>query len=250
MPWYPGDYQRDTQHLSTQEHGAYRLLIDACWCCGGALPTDDADLARITHLQPNEWQAMRPRIAKFFQSDNGEWKHKRVTAELDKAKTNAQRQSERTEAARRALQTKRQAVTMSVTENVTISPSPSPSPSPSSLSSPAPSPSKKGGAGGQVEIKELPEKIRTARMVQKWGVWQNVRRGMKKPKSWLLLFNEQTEWLGRFEEPIAFEILSSSIRNGYQGLFEPKGNNAKTNAQSSRSSDGRNSVEPDYSKGF
>jgi hypothetical protein len=139
---------------------------------------------------------------------------------------------------------------MSVTENVTISPSPSPSPSPSSLSSPAPSPSKKGGAGGQVEIKELPEKIRTARMVQKWGVWQNVRRGMKKPKSWLLLFNEQTEWLGRFEEPIAFEILSSSIRNGYQGLFEPKGNNAKTNAQSSRSSDGRNSVEPDYSKGF
>ena len=139
MPWYPGDYQRDTQHLSTLEHGAYRLLIDACWCRGGSLPSDDADLARITHLSTSEWATMRTRIAKFFQTENGEWTHKRVTIELNRAKSNSESQAKRTEAARRALQTKRMSVTTSVTENVTKSPSPSPSPSPSQSSAPTPS---------------------------------------------------------------------------------------------------------------
>ena len=30
-PHYPGDYGRDTGHLSLIEHGAYRLLLDHCY---------------------------------------------------------------------------------------------------------------------------------------------------------------------------------------------------------------------------
>lgn len=129
MPWYPGDYQRATQHLTTLEHGAYRLLIDACWCRGGNLPNDDGDLARIVHLQPDEWSKIRPRMAEFFQTDNGAWTHKRVTEELDKAKDRKDQQFKRTEAARAALQSHRNTVTKSVTDIVTTSSSPSPSPS-------------------------------------------------------------------------------------------------------------------------
>ncbi len=66
------------------------------------------------------------------------------------------------------------------------------------------------------------EKLSTTRMAEKWHVWQTVRKAMKKPKNWDTLFNEQMEFLERYPEGVAFEILSSSIRNGYQGLFEPK----------------------------
>lgn len=85
---------------------------------------------------------------------------------------------------------------------------------------------RKGGIvkGGEIKEsqKELPPHLNTARMQNKWTVWQTHRRGLKKPKNWLLLFNEQVEWLTKFDEATAFEILSASIRNGYTGLFEPK----------------------------
>lgn len=71
-------------------------------------------------------------------------------------------------------------------------------------------------------VKEFPSELRTARVLNKWQVWMTHRRAHKKPKSWLSLFNEQVEWLSKFSEPEVFEILSASIRNGWQGLFEPK----------------------------
>lgn len=76
---------------------------------------------------------------------------------------------------------------------------------------------------GHPLLSELPSHLNTARMQNKWQVWQTSRRGHRKPKSWPVLFNEQIEWLSKYDEPTAFEILSASIRNGYQGLFEPKG---------------------------
>lgn len=45
---------------------------------------------------------------------------------------------------------------------------------------------------------------------------------MKKPNNWAVLFNEQIEWLSQFSEQKVFDILSASIRNGWQGLFEGK----------------------------
>lgn len=100
--WYPhyiGDYQRDTQHLTTLEHGAYRLLLDTCYTSNGRLPDDDGDLSRIAKLSLSDWQAIRSRIAVFFQkhpSDNGTagfWTHKRVLAELEKSRKQYERKS-------------------------------------------------------------------------------------------------------------------------------------------------------------
>lgn len=83
------------------------------------------------------------------------------------------------------------------------------------------------------KTKELPEKLRTARVLDKWSVWVDVRRKRKNCKDWERLFNEQIDWIAQFTEPEAFEILSASIRNGWQGLFEPKNyaSNTKTNSQ-------------------
>lgn len=81
MPLYVGDYLADTRHLTTEEHGAYMLLIMHYWRTGG-LPNDDARLARIAGLTPEGWSGSRTTLADLFEEG---WKHKRVDAELAEA---------------------------------------------------------------------------------------------------------------------------------------------------------------------
>jgi hypothetical protein len=53
--------------------------------------------------------------------------------------------------------------------------------------------------------------------------WMKFRRGMgKKPSNWDTLFSKQANWLLQFSEKDQMEILDQSMRNGWQGLFEPK----------------------------
>ena len=166
MPWYPGDYQRDTQHLTTLEHGAYRLLIDACWCRAGSLPSDDGDLARIVHLQPQEWLSIRPRMAAFFQINNGIWTHKRVTSELHKAAEMADALHRRGTAGAAARWGNAKAILKHDSSNAKAMPknAPSPSPSPSPIQPPPPLPHsgaslEEGGLGegdeGALEFQKL-----------------------------------------------------------------------------------------------
>jgi uncharacterized protein YdaU (DUF1376 family) len=85
MPLYIGDYLRDTQHLTTEQHGAYFLLICACWSQGGFLPDDDIQLAAITRLSIDAWKVARRTLAKFFKISGQKWRQKRVRVELDRA---------------------------------------------------------------------------------------------------------------------------------------------------------------------
>ena len=86
MPIYWGDYLRDTCHLSAIEHGAYLLIIAHYWTKGGPLKDDDARLARIARLTPEEWKEAKETISDFFSIRNGLWTHKRVDHELANAK--------------------------------------------------------------------------------------------------------------------------------------------------------------------
>jgi uncharacterized protein YdaU (DUF1376 family) len=78
MPFYPGDFYRDTRHLSKLQRDSYMCLICHYWSTGG-LPDDDTQLARITDCTLEEWQTDKPLLQAFF---FGGWKHKRVEAEL------------------------------------------------------------------------------------------------------------------------------------------------------------------------
>jgi uncharacterized protein YdaU (DUF1376 family) len=78
MPLYVADYLADTAHLGAAESGAYLHLIMHYWKTG-ALPDDDAHLARIARMLPAEWAAARPTLQPFF---HGGWRHKRIDAEL------------------------------------------------------------------------------------------------------------------------------------------------------------------------
>jgi uncharacterized protein YdaU (DUF1376 family) len=82
MPLYVGDYLGDTRHLTTLQHGAYVLLIMHYWA-HGELPRDDRALARIAGMRGCHWVRVRPVISAFFSET---WQHKRVEAELKKAR--------------------------------------------------------------------------------------------------------------------------------------------------------------------
>ncbi|MGE4321943.1 MAG: YdaU family protein [Sphingobium sp.] len=101
MPFYIGDYLGDTQRLTTEQHGAYFLLILDYWRNGPA-PDDDAVLMQITKLDKAGWKRCRPALSRLFQIGDDEWRHKRIEKELTKAKANAERRSEKASKAAQA----------------------------------------------------------------------------------------------------------------------------------------------------
>jgi uncharacterized protein YdaU (DUF1376 family) len=92
LPYYrffPGDYYRDTRHLSMLQHGAYRLLIDMYMDHGGPIPNDLPKLYRWLRAESvEEKSALEFVLTEFFMLSTGSkdlstgWKHKRCELEL------------------------------------------------------------------------------------------------------------------------------------------------------------------------
>lgn len=85
MQLYVSDFIGDTLQLSTEQIGAYMLLLMAMWNAGGRLPDDDARLARVARLSLRRWRAISADLMTFFEREAGEIGHKRLTRELHKA---------------------------------------------------------------------------------------------------------------------------------------------------------------------
>lgn len=94
MPLYVSDYLGDTMHLSTEQHGAYLLLLMAAWRNGGAVTNDKSVLQTITRLDAKKWQSTSQIVSKFFYVTGEEWIHNRVRRELTKAKANSEKRAE------------------------------------------------------------------------------------------------------------------------------------------------------------
>ena len=83
MRLYIADYLGDTTHLSTEEHGAYLLLLMSAWRSGGRLPLDDVMLAKLVKLPPRSWAKIKPNVMAFFQRRGSSYTHKRIAKELE-----------------------------------------------------------------------------------------------------------------------------------------------------------------------
>lgn len=94
MQLYVADYLGDTRHLTTEQHGAYLLLLMAMWRYGGTLPNDRSKLARITGLSEPRWARIEGDVIEFFVVENGVLTHVRVQKELTKANATARQRSE------------------------------------------------------------------------------------------------------------------------------------------------------------
>lgn len=70
LPLFTDAYLSDTRHLSTEEHGAYILLMMEAWrrpdC---SLPDDDALLARLAGLSETRWAEVRAVVLSFWERD-------------------------------------------------------------------------------------------------------------------------------------------------------------------------------------
>jgi len=84
MPIYIGEYLADTSRLSTEQHGAYLLLIMDYWRMGPP-PDDDEVLRQITKLSTDAWSNARAMLKHLFKIENGYWHHKRIDKELTRA---------------------------------------------------------------------------------------------------------------------------------------------------------------------
>jgi len=97
MPMWIDDYMGDTMFLSTEEHGAYLLVLFAYWKNQGPIPENK--IGPITRLDRGRWDDVVPFLSEFFIVEDGLWKHKRCEEELEKARLNHEKRSKK---ARRA----------------------------------------------------------------------------------------------------------------------------------------------------
>ncbi len=78
---YVADYLADTMHLTTEEHGAYLLLIMNYWQTGKPIPK--ARLQKIARLPSERWATVEDSLSEFFTDTGTEWVHERIERDLD-----------------------------------------------------------------------------------------------------------------------------------------------------------------------
>jgi len=83
MQLYVADYLGDTYFLTTEEHGAYLLLIMTYWQSGK--PIHKSNLARASRLNDERWTNVERTLNRFFEEDeDGYWIHYRIEDDLKK----------------------------------------------------------------------------------------------------------------------------------------------------------------------
>jgi len=94
MTFYVADYLGDTRHLTTEQHGAYLLLLMTMWRSGGVLSDDPSKLARIAGLTVARWKRVSDDVMAFFTPCEGGLTQARLAAELtisnEKSEKNAE----------------------------------------------------------------------------------------------------------------------------------------------------------------
>lgn len=82
IPLFPDAYHRDTTHLTTEEHGAYLLLLMAAWGTDDCtLPNDERRLAALAQMPVPKWRKIAPTVLEFWTIDKGRISQKRLLKE-------------------------------------------------------------------------------------------------------------------------------------------------------------------------
>jgi uncharacterized protein YdaU (DUF1376 family) len=87
MPVYVAELLAALQHLDSEAIGAYLLLLLNAWIRDGKLPNDDTQLRLMAKTDVQHWTRVRGLIEPFFQIRDGFWTQKRLTEELERARS-------------------------------------------------------------------------------------------------------------------------------------------------------------------
>ncbi|WP_249415098.1 DUF1376 domain-containing protein [Enterobacter sp. RHBSTW-00994] len=105
MQLYIADYLADTMHLSTEEHGAYLLLMFNYWQTGRPIPKNR--LSKIARLSNDRWDAVEPSLKEFFNDSGTEWVQERIERDLEAVKNSISQKSAAGKASAQARRAKR-----------------------------------------------------------------------------------------------------------------------------------------------
>ena len=118
MQLYVADYLADTAHLTTEEHGAYLLLIFNYWQRGKPLPNNDKRLAMIARLSNERWTDVKETLNEFFNVTPTCWQHHRIDKDLAEVSFKSNSASLAGKASAEAKRLKKQQKTTDVTTDV------------------------------------------------------------------------------------------------------------------------------------
>lgn len=95
MDFYPADWLLGTSAMSPEARGAYIDLICHSWDRGGCIPDDEDILIRLARVDRETWHRIRVDVlAKFIATSDGRLRHRRIDAEIRRAKTRSRIASE------------------------------------------------------------------------------------------------------------------------------------------------------------
>jgi uncharacterized protein YdaU (DUF1376 family) len=88
MPVFTDALVSDTTHLSTEQFGAYLLILIATWRNNGkALPDDDEAMAHICRIGVRKWRLkLRAKLANLFVVNDTGWHQQRLEKEWGRVK--------------------------------------------------------------------------------------------------------------------------------------------------------------------
>lgn len=90
---YVGDYLADTTHLTTEQHGAYLLILFALWRRGGWLPNQERVLCKVTGLTLKKWRATSAPVMALLDVEGDQITQRRLLLELEKASVKSKQAS-------------------------------------------------------------------------------------------------------------------------------------------------------------
>jgi len=97
LPYMPVYWEKifgDIGHLSTEEKGAYLLLLGSMWLKGGRLVDDEDELRLITGLSKHKFRKSREKIFRFFTRLDGYITQKRLTDSMLKVREKRRKNAE------------------------------------------------------------------------------------------------------------------------------------------------------------
>ena len=253
-----GDYAAATRHLSLLEHGVYRMMLDLYYLSEGPLPADHDQLCRkVSARTKEEKKAVADVASEFFYLCDGMLHQKRCDEEIDRfleseperevKKENERERQKRTRERRKSLFESlrthgvvpaydipmKELVTLEsrvtgcdITANVTQVTTPVTRDATADIQdtlnnkqeTTPPTPRKRGDGFDPLSV-TLPGFLNE----DCWIDWVSFRAGIRKPLTEASVKQQLRDletWKRSGHDPVA--IIETSIRNGWQGLFEPK----------------------------
>ncbi|WP_434642128.1 DUF1376 domain-containing protein [Klebsiella sp. I138] len=105
MQLYIADYLADTMHLSTEEHGAYLLLMFNYWQTGRSIPK--SRLSKIARLSNDRWSSVESSLKEFFNDTGTDWVHERIERDLEMVRSSVRQKSDAGKASAKARKAKK-----------------------------------------------------------------------------------------------------------------------------------------------